>query len=398
MQGIRTRPGGAPERVPLRAGLIALVRVGAAFVVLTGAGTPALAQSAFWNTSATAGGSWGNPANWQGGTVPSGPGNSAGFVLDFTPGASVTLDGSRTIGTVISSGANPWNLDPGTGGTLTAANFIVTGGGPLTVTAPLAGVDFTKDGSGTLILSNPGSVYTGVININAGTLRLVGSGNYSPGSNAVHLASGATLDVTGLTGGARYGGAPNLRMNVTNGDTLDGTGTVTGGLKVSNGGTVYPGIDGVGALTVIGDGDFKTGSTWKVKLATANPGGANTSNRIDLTGALNVDASVTMPVDGGGLTFAPGQTYDYVIGTSGASVFTIGAVTIQPTNFNPPELAPSSSFALLTSGGDLILRFTPVPEPAFVWAVCLGGAAGYGVLRRRRVRPEPPRPERAGTV
>ena len=75
----------------------------------------------------------------------------------------MTLDGGRTIGTVISSGANPWSLDPGTGGTLTAAVFNVTGGGALTVTAPLAGVAFTKDGGGTLTLSSPGSAYTGAI-------------------------------------------------------------------------------------------------------------------------------------------------------------------------------------------------------------------------------------------
>ena len=66
----------------------------------------------------------------------------------------MTLDGNRIIGTVISSGANPWSLDPGTGGTLTVANIVVTGG-PLTVNTPLAGVDFAKDGSGTLNFSNP---------------------------------------------------------------------------------------------------------------------------------------------------------------------------------------------------------------------------------------------------
>jgi hypothetical protein len=35
-------------------------------------------------------------------------------------------------------------------------------------------------------------------------------------------------------------------------------------------------------------------------------------------------------------------------------------------------------------GSNLILRFTPVPEPALVTAILLGGAAGYGALRRRR--------------
>jgi autotransporter-associated beta strand protein len=308
------------------------------------------------------------------------------FALDFTAGASVTLNGSRTIGTVISTSANPWGLDPGTGGTLAVANLIVTGGGTLTVSAPLAGVDFTKDGSGTLTVSNPDSAYTGVININAGTLKLVGSATYSSGSNRVHLASGATLDATGLTGGLRYGGDPSLRLNVTNGDTLDGTGTVTGGLRVNNGGTVYPGDNGVGALTVIGAGDFKTGSTWKVKLGTAIPGGTNTSNRIDFSDVLNVGDAANMAIDGSGLVYAAGQTYDYVIATSGAANFTLGTVNFQPTNFDPSGVASPSSFSLVTSGDELILRFTPVPEPAQVTAAGFAAVAGCGLLRRRRAR------------
>ncbi|HEY2787038.1 MAG TPA: autotransporter-associated beta strand repeat-containing protein, partial [Fimbriiglobus sp.] len=160
----------------------------------------------------------------------------------------MTLDGDQVIGTILSTGANAWSLDPGTGGTLTVANITVTGG-PLTVNAPLVGVNFVKDGSGTLTLSNPGSAFTGTININAGTLNLVGSANFSTTSNELHIGSGATLDATQLTGGLRYGGSPDTRTAIHDGDVLDGTGTVKGGLKVKSGGTVYPGDNGVGTLT-----------------------------------------------------------------------------------------------------------------------------------------------------
>jgi autotransporter-associated beta strand protein len=367
---------------PLHPGTATLTRVGTALALLVGAGTPtARAQSAFWNTAATAGGSWGTPSNWQGGVVPSGSGNSAGFVLDFNAGASVTLDGSRTIGTVISSGANPWGLDPGTGGTLTVAGITVTGSGPLTVSAPLAGVNFTKDGSGTLAVSNPGGSYSGVVNVNAGTLKLIGSGSYSAASNLVTLAPGATLDVTALTSGLHYGGDPTTRLGLNDGDVLTGTGTVNGGLKVASGATVYPGDNGVGALAVKGGGDFASGSNWKVKLGTANAGAANTGNRIDFTAVLKVESGVNMPVDGGGLTFAAGQTYDYIIATSNGN-FTIGSVNFQPTNFNPSGFVSSASFSLVTSGDNLILHISAVPEPAFVLALSLGGAAGSGILRR----------------
>jgi autotransporter-associated beta strand protein len=385
MQGTGTGTGRARGGSPLRACVVTLARLGAALALLTAGASDAPAQSAVWNPAATAGGSWGSAANWQGGTVPSGAGNTAGFALDFAAGASVTLDGDRAIGAVVSTGANPWTLAPGTGGTLTVANLTVTGG-TVTVDAPLGGVDLTKGGGGTVVLTNSGNTYSGVVDINAGTLSLVGAANYSTASIRVHVASGAALDATGLTAGPRYGGVPSLRLNVTNGDTLDGTGTVTGGLRVSNGGTVYPGDNGVGALTVIGAGDFKSGSTWKVKLGTATPGGTNMSNRIDFSDALNVDDATAIPIDGSGLTFAAGQTYDYVIATSGTADFTLGAVAFLPTNFDPSAGVTPSSFSLITSGNDLVLRFTPVPEPAHVTAAGFAAVAGCGLLRRRRAR------------
>src|SRR3954463_4812418 len=100
--------------------------LGSMLTVLAGVGTPAArAQTVFWNTSSAAGGSWGNSSNWQGGVVASGSGTTAAFALNFNAGASVTLDGSRTIGTVSTTSANSWSLDTGTGGTLTVANVTV---------------------------------------------------------------------------------------------------------------------------------------------------------------------------------------------------------------------------------------------------------------------------------
>src|SRR5688572_1114151 len=117
---------GAPLRKPIRRSSAALARLGMAFAFLAGVGSsPALAQSADWNTAATAGGSWGIPTNWQGGIVPSGVANTAGFALDFLAGSTVTLDGDRLIGTILSSSATPWSIDAGSGGTLTVAGITV---------------------------------------------------------------------------------------------------------------------------------------------------------------------------------------------------------------------------------------------------------------------------------
>jgi autotransporter-associated beta strand protein len=356
-----------------------LIRTAIIFTIIAWSGIPSShAQSAFWSTGATGGGSWGVSSNWQGGTLPNGSLNAAGFALDFTPGASVTLDGDRTIGTIISTGSNPWNLDAGTGGILNVGSMNITGG-PLTVTTPLSGVHFVKDGSGTLFITNASSTYSGTISIRAGTLSLIGVGNFSTSNNVLHLASGAILDTTQLTGGFRYGGDPTTRTAVNNGDLLDGTGTVKGGLKVKSGGTVFPGENGVGTLSIEGKALFEAGSNWKVKLGTANEGSANASNRLDVSGDLTLVSEMVMPIDGGGLTFQAGQNYDYVIGRSGTGTFDLGNVIFEPTGF--PVSVTANEFSTITAGDSLLLRYSPVPEPAFALAIGFGITTGCRMLR-----------------
>lgn len=356
------------------------VVTGAALAVLAGAGSSDVhAQSGTW--TAGAGGRWGDAPNWQGNVIASGAGSTASFPLDLNTGASVTLDVDRTIGTVSTTSATPWSIDLGTpGGGLTVAAFTVGGSGVLTVTAPLNGADFTKAGVGTLALANPGSTYSAAININAGTLAVVGGGNYSTSPSTVHVATGAVLDITQLTSGLRYGGAPSTRLAVGAGETLDGTGLVKGGLKVNSGGTVYPGDAGVGAMSVQGNGNFDPLSNWRVKLSTANPGPANVGNRIDFSGSVQIADLTRMPVDGNGQTFAAGETYDYVIGT--APNYQLGAVSVQPTNFVPAAFAVPSAFSVFSSGNNLILRYSPVPEPWAVLIACSGAAGGW--LQRAR--------------
>src|SRR5206468_1861379 len=162
-----------------------------------------------------------------------------------------------------------------------------------------------------------------------------------------------TLDVTGLTGGTRFGGTSNSTplMNVQGGDTVDGTGTINGGLKVKSGGTVYPGDNGDGALSVKGDADFAGGSTWKVKLPTSTPGTGNSiafisngnSNPLSLTLGESGN-NMIMPIDGNGQTFTAGQTYDYVIATNTSTA--VNGVTFQPSNFVPAAFASPAFFSL----------------------------------------------------
>jgi autotransporter-associated beta strand protein len=355
----------------------------AMLVVWAAAWSPtAIAQSASWNGTATTGGSWGIGANWDGGTPASGAGNTATFDLDFVSGSSLTLDGTRTIGVIATTSVNPWSLVEGSGGVLTVETFVINGTGNLTVTADLAGTNFTKSGNGTLIISNADNAYTGSLSINAGTLSLVGNGNYATAATLLTIATGATLDVTGLTSGLRFGGL-GTAFEARNGDFITGTGTINGGLRARAGSTVYPGDAGVGTLNVNGSAAFDAGSFWQVRALSATPGSGNSNNKLAVNGAMAIYDGMFMPVDGTGLTLVAGETYDYAIATV-TGAMSIGNVTFQPTGFSPIEFNDASMFSLLTSGNNLILRISPVPEPAFCAAAVVAAAGIGGMMRKRR--------------
>jgi fibronectin-binding autotransporter adhesin len=342
----------------------------------------AFAQNASWNGTATTGGSWGAGANWDGGVPASGAGNTATFDLDFVSGSSVTLDETRTIGVISTTSINPWSLVEGSGGILNVETFAINGTGDLTVTADLAGTNFTKNGTGTLIISNADNAYTGALSINAGTLSLVGNGNYATAATSLTIATGATLDVTGLTSGLRFGGT-GTAFEARSGDFITGTGTINGGLRARAGSTVYPGDSGVGTLNVNGSAAFDAGSFWQVRALSATPGSGNSNNKLAVNGAMAIDDGMFMPVDGSGLTLIAGETYDYTIATV-TGAMSIGNVTFQPSGFGPAEFNDPSMFSLFTSGNDLILRISPVPEPAYCAAAVVAAACIGGMIRKRR--------------
>ena len=123
--------------------------------------------------------------------------------------------------------------------------------------------NFTKAGSGTQILSGT-NTYTGTTTVSGGTLLVNGS-----------LA--ATSAVT-----------------VANGATLGGTGTVGGAVTVQSGGTLAPGADGVGTLTV---GSAAVNGHLAVQV------NGNTADRLTVTGNLDItNCTLDLSVLSGGLT------------------------------------------------------------------------------------------------
>ena len=163
------------------------------------------------------GGSWPVGANWQSGVVATG---GIGMTADFskvnlTSDAVVTLDGARTLGSLLfgdTVSSHNWTLATGTSGMLTLDTAsgtpnIGVANQTATLSAVLAGTKgFVKNGDGMLILSaaNP---YSGITTVSAGTLEVLtrnGDGPYI-------VAQGATLKLGYTTGG----GYANTGMGIS---------------------------------------------------------------------------------------------------------------------------------------------------------------------------------------
>lgn len=173
----------------------------------------------------------------------------------FVVGTNVTDPTTRTISGVISDGG----IGGGVGGAL------------------------TKEGSGTLILSNI-NTYTGLSTISAGTLSLIGSGSISGG---VSISAG-TFDISDVTtsstiaslagsGGSVELGTKNLIVNTTASTSYAGTLAGTNGTNALT-------KTGSGVLTLTGDSSAYTGMT----IITA--GGLALSGSGELPGGMTINA------------------------------------------------------------------------------------------------------------
>src|SRR5262245_37772161 len=119
---------------------------------------------------------------------------------------------------------------------------------------------FVQAGPGTTVLTG-NNTYTGATTVSVGTLRVSGS---------IAASSGVT---------------------VNSGATLGGTGTVTGRVAsttINSGGTLAPGDNAVGALVIVGDLTFQSGSSYLVQVS---PTAASTTF---VTGATTIVAGATL--------------------------------------------------------------------------------------------------------
>jgi autotransporter-associated beta strand protein len=255
-----------------------------AITLLLMAAASASAQSGTWTNlvNGDASSVWSVAANWNNGIIADGADNTADFsTLNITTNSTVTLDTARTIGNLIFGDTTPDNNWTLTGGTLTLQTSsgiptITANNGTNIIASTLAGtMGFNKAGNGIITLNGANNTtLSSNININAGILQ-VGNNNalgaiISNGgtiSNAVTIASGATLEVLG-------GIQPNFKSVFVSGAGFNGTkgaiyadlsgqGQNTSNTRLSIGLTVSASP----AVTLLGDTTIRVDGTNNTALA-----------------------------------------------------------------------------------------------------------------------------------
>jgi autotransporter-associated beta strand protein len=174
------------------------------------------------------GGSWATNANWTGGLIAGGEGNTADFsTLNPTTDTTVTLNAARAIGNLTFGDTNTgsaatWFLTNGSGGSLLLAGTTPTitvnplGTGKFAnISALLGGFNgFTKTGNGNLILNNATNTLSGPVVLSGGNIQLNGASLTNATSVAINSGAlvVATSGANAIGGTISFGGG-NLQFN-----------------------------------------------------------------------------------------------------------------------------------------------------------------------------------------
>jgi len=261
------------------------------------------------------------------------------------------------------------NLLSATTSTLTGIGWKDSVARTLSIYSKLTGGGGLAIGGGTAELRHAANDFTGNTTISAGTLKLITTGtNNVANSPTILVASGATLDVTGVTGPGGF--------VLASGQTLTGAGAVTGALTATgtpgNLATVSPGSS-IGTLST---GSVTLGDYSDLILEV---GGAGQNDKLAVTGNLiltsTLDRLDLSPVGGwlGSYTLA---TWTGSISGEFSQVYYNNVLMPNPTAAG----GINGNYRLIYDAGSKMLLLIPEPSPLALAGLMAGGQ----LLRRRR--------------
>jgi fibronectin-binding autotransporter adhesin len=299
------------------------------------------------------------------GTPNTVPGVGGGTILNDGTGALTFTNATfNTPVTGLTGAANSQNRTITLGGSYSGGVNVVSGViANNTASTGLVGV--TKSGPGTWRLDGA-NTYTGATTVSAGLLRVNGS-----------LAAGSAV-------------------NVADGATLGGTGTVAGAIVLN--GTISPGAS-TGQITT-GAQTWNEGSTYKFEINDFNGTQGSTTagwDHINSTGSLTFNApnwnkfkvdvtSLTSgQVAGTADNFNSANPYTLVIATfaggiSGFDAANVQVITASFANSTPPN----ATWTVTQNVNNLELNYSPVPEPQTILAGVAVAGLAFGAARRRK--------------
>jgi len=360
---------------------------GKAYSVADVSGTIALTIGTATTSAWTAGagdGVWGTVGNWDNTIPPATFGSVASFGAGPLTASVITLDGSKTVGSIIFDNANGYTLTGGLtdavildNGIAAGAIGIVSGNHAINVPITLNGAaafttatgttlsiggaitgarSVTYAGSGTTLLTGD-NTYSGATTVSGGILQLGNGGTFgslSASSNLANNSQVAFRRTDTLTQGADFpsvisgtGSVSHLGSGVL---VLNGSNTYSGGTSVTGGGTLsinsLSSLGAVsGALTFSGSGGTLrldanvTGATRNYILNAATTINTNGFS-LSTSGALSGTSSLTKSGNGT-LTLSSANTY--------AGTTTVNAGTLRAGNAT--SFGPAASATLAFGAG-----------------------------------------------
>lgn len=318
--------------------------------------------SGTWTNNGSA--NWSATSSWLSAIVADGAGNMADFSsVNITGARTVTLDSSRTIGTLkfadMTTADNDWTLGVANNAVLTLSGtptFNVTNR-TVTINPVVAGTEgFTKVGGGALAFASTANTFSGKIYLNAGTTRFKATGSLGVDPGA-YLADAITLG-----GGIIMNNDSILVISPNFGITLTGSGGIQAGW--SRPVTVDSPIAGSGNLTIQSD---STPGVISLNAANTYSGTTAVSGWLQLNGSL--DAANAVTVNSGGVLMGTGTVNGPVTVASGGNIaagglcapgtLTLnGAVNLNGGTLHADLSTPTGANDLIVVNGDLTLSGT----------------------------------------
>ncbi|MDA7780257.1 autotransporter-associated beta strand repeat-containing protein, partial [Candidatus Pelagibacter sp.] len=225
----------------------------------------------------------------------------------------------------------------GSGGTIDITGAALTAGGSNASTSfsgVLSGAQkFTKTGSGTLTLGGNSSGYTGIVQINAGSIKISADNNLgNPNTSDADrlILNGGTLETTG-----------SFTLNSNRGITLSGNGTINTG----SGTVAYAGV-------IAGSNNFTKSGSGTLNLTASN---TYTGTTLISAGTLKLSGSGLLA--GTALTVNSGGTYDVDASDTIGSIAGAGSIDIAGSQIlNVGGNNSSTSFTGVISGAGALTK------------------------------------------